>query len=1097
MDKSRLLVELLFAGLVVAFLGCSDAHLPPLESLETPGDTPPGGIDRCWTSNEGCACESEGVSADCGRVEAVHGDYVTCSPGTTVCRDGRWSECTGSRYVEPEPARRRALSLGEDQPCAEGFDPCDPYCNHVTDLPGGFEVGPGFLNDPTGLTLVGTGFPDCSSLTLVPSATSLVIKSFDPVVTQPAGNVTFTLTVSPPECMAPPFATTWTVDKVDRASMSGDDNQDGALSVAIPISGPITVTAYALGLSASTTINVKVNALDAKTSSSAAAPNTSVTTSQASAFGAWNSPNLGTTASTATWLYPYDATYFPLGLPAPVVQYRYSTTSGTSRAVKVSLRYPVNKSATNADFNYSLVVGESNVLSQTAGIAATNLDPQVIVPQNAWSYFEQTARGQDAELIVQRLRGSTLENEKRQKIHFVDGQLKGDVYYNSYTSPIGGNTGAVLRIAPGATAPTLAVQPKSSGGTPRCTVCHTINSTGTLLIANGRRPSGGVTFNNSRRYDISDVSTFPEPPVLDDYNASGGVDTENVSGNRFTFGAPWVDGSMYLTHGGRATGTVGIGDSNWRAPPDYSKLYKLSNPSTAVSVSSWPSNALAVTPRFSPDGARLAFSYWGGDALPKLPSGTISSNSGGTRMAVVDFKCSSPPCTGTSTGWNVSNTRDITPTVSSGTNSTSGTVRVAWPSFTPEGNAVVYQRQYRTSRSVLNGGVLASGWSPSDINTVAGALAEIWMSDVPSTAATAAKPTRLLALNGLTSSGTSYLPQDARTVGTPLPTAYHRDNGSFTITQADSCTNTGVASSVYDYRLNYLPNLSPVQAGNMNWVIFTSRRMYGNVAYDDPWDAEPGYGCNSGNPPTKKLWVAALDKNWTPGTDPSHPAFYLPGQELKAGNSDAYWVASECLEIGEACTSNDDCCGGIGDSPTTSCKVVSTTTVPPSRECQSFDTCSGVGQACADSGDCCEGLVCPPEGGVCFSEPQALFEQQVMTREYEAECPVGTHVEWRFFEWQATIPSGTSIEFAVQSRTSDGTLRPTEPQPMSGAYSTTTANSWAHGAQTASEALEMADPPAPSREHLLVTFTFNPSNDGSLAPTLHAWRQLFDCLPAE
>jgi hypothetical protein len=352
-----------------------------------------------------------------------------------------------------------------------------------------------------------------------------------------------------------------------------------------------------------------------------------------------------------------------------------------------------------------------------------------------------------------------------------------------------------------------------------------------------------------------------------------------------------------------------------------------------------------------------------------------------------------------------------------------------------------------------------------------------------------------LALNGLTSSGTSYLPQDARTVGSPLPTAYHRDNGSFTITQADSCTNTGTASAVSDYRLNYLPNMSPVQAGKMNWVIFTSRRMYGNVAYDDPWDAEPGYSCNSGNPPTKKLWVSAIDKTWTPGTDPSHPAFYLPGQELEAGNSDAYWVASQCLDVGETCTSNDDCCGGSGDDPTASCKVVSTATVPPSRECQGLDTCSPVGQACDVSSDCCEGLVCPPGGGVCFSQPQALYEQQVMTRQYEAECPPATHVEWRFFEWQATIPSGTSIEFAVQSRTADGILLPSEPQPMSAAYSTTTAEAWAHGAQTATEALELAG--APARERLLVTFTFNPSSDGSLAPTLHAWRQLFDCLPAE
>ena len=34
---------------------------------------------------------------------------------------------------------------------------------------------------------------------------------------------------------------------------------------------------------------------------------------------------------------------------------------------------------------------------------------------------------------------------------------------------------------------------------------------------------------------------------------------------------------------------------------------------------------------------------------------------------------------------------------------------------------------------------------------------------------------------------------------------------------------------------------------------------------------------NLDQPPTKKLWVAAIDLNAPPGTDPSHPAFYLPG----------------------------------------------------------------------------------------------------------------------------------------------------------------------------------------------------------------------------
>ena len=40
----------------------------------------------------------------------------------------------------------------------------------------------------------------------------------------------------------------------------------------------------------------------------------------------------------------------------------------------------------------------------------------------------------------------------------------------------------------------------------------------------------------------------------------------------------------------------------------------------------------------------------------------------------------------------------------------------------------------------------------------------------------------------------------------------------------------------------------------------------------------------------KKLWVAAIDLNAPVGTDASHPAFYLPAQELLAGNARGFWV---------------------------------------------------------------------------------------------------------------------------------------------------------------------------------------------------------------
>ena len=64
-------------------------------------------------------------------------------------------------------------------------------------------------------------------------------------------------------------------------------------------------------------------------------------------------------------------------------------------------------------------VAEANVVSQTASVTANTIDPQVVIPQSAWEYFEETARGNDADILVQRLQ-SALEEEHRRTIRFVN-----------------------------------------------------------------------------------------------------------------------------------------------------------------------------------------------------------------------------------------------------------------------------------------------------------------------------------------------------------------------------------------------------------------------------------------------------------------------------------------------------------------------------------------------------------------------------------------------------------------------------------------------------------------------------------------------------
>jgi hypothetical protein len=274
--------------------------------------------------------------------------------------------------------------------------------------------------------------------------------------------------------------------------------------------------------------------------------------------------------------------------------------------------------------------------------------------------------------------------------------------------------------------------------------------------------------------------------------------------------------------------------------------------------------------------------------------------------------------------------------------------------------------------------------------------------------------------------------------------------------------------------------------------------MYGNIAYGDPWEAEPGYSCDSGIIPSKKLWVAAIDTNFTPGTDPSHPAFYLPGQELAAGNSDGYWVSTPCVDVGATCSSNDDCCGGTGSSPTTSCQIMSTATVPPLQQCQELGACANAMQECMTTDDCCTGLACPSGGGVCVVVPNLSYETQTLTREYEADCPHGTQPKWRYFEWQATVPASTSIAFSVQSKLTDtDDYAPATPLALSTATPAKGMGpgTWYSSDDTVEEVFAAASSGVASGRFLRITMTFNPT--ANAAPTLHEWRQIFDCVPAE
>ena len=179
---------------------------------------------------------------------------------------------------------------------------------------------------------------------------------------------------------------------------------------------------------------------------------------------------------------------------------------------------------------------------------------------------------------------------------------------------------------------------------------------------------------------------------------------------------------------------------------------------------------------------------------------------------------------------------------------------VGWPAWLPDGGGIVFHN------------VVTEPTSGAPLSTWKNAQAELWYVGVNGGQAVALKN-----LNGA-----GYLPTNAQ--------------------------------HPHDAVLNYEPTVNPIASGGYYWVVYTSRRMYGNVAAGDPYATSGG---NQDIALPKKLWVAAIDMHPAAGKDPSHPGFYLPAQELYAGNMRGFWVVDPCKANGNSCETGDECCNGF------------------------------------------------------------------------------------------------------------------------------------------------------------------------------------------
>ena len=108
----------------------------------------------------------------------------------------------------------------------------------------------------------------------------------------------------------------------------------------------------------------------------------------------------------------------------------------------------------------------------------------------------------------------------------------------------------------------------------------------------------------------------------------------------------------------------------------------------------------------------------------------------------------------------------------------------------------------------------------------------------------------------------------------------------------------------------------------------------------------------------KQLWVAAIDASPQGGQDPSHPVFWLPGQELGTENMRGQWALAPCKQIGEECEAGYECCDGFRRADDGGHPVCQDQPGP----------CSQSGEACNTAADCCDPAA-ECIGGFCSSPP--------------------------------------------------------------------------------------------------------------------------------
>jgi hypothetical protein len=299
-------------------------------------------------------------------------------------------------------------------------------------------------------------------------------------------------------------------------------------------------------------------------------------------------------SSGAQILYPYDGTVFPVGLLPPTIQWQQS---GGADAVYLHIK--------GKWFEYQGFFGSS-----------ANL--QLTIPANAWKTAGEQSDGAvdpySVEITIKS--GASIIGPVKETLIFAQGKLKGQLFYNTYTSAKAGDNGAVMRLVLGAAQPDVFLTDTGVVPFGPCWSCHSLSANGAMLVAQHHQYPGGPYWSSS--FDLV-ANPQLKPPAL--------ATLQGTNVDEMGLGAVYPDGSKVLTMGSPSStsGQLLFPDGQYNVPamlgPMPSHLLD-TRTGTALPVNGWTVQ-YAMMPSFSPDGSKVVFNWF--------------EDSQGHSLAVADF----------------------------------------------------------------------------------------------------------------------------------------------------------------------------------------------------------------------------------------------------------------------------------------------------------------------------------------------------------------------------------------------------------------------------------------------------------------------------